>query len=135
MITLPTFLESGERGFLTLIGFNKMEKKMSKEKVFTDTNFKTEVLEAKQPVLVDFWAEWCGPCRMLAPIVERIAQANQGKLIVGKMNVDENHETPQQYGIQGIPTLLLFKDGNVAQQIVGYQSQENIQNAINEMVR
>lgn len=108
---------------------------MSKEKIFTDANFKAEVLGAKEPVLVDFWAEWCGPCRMLAPVVERIAEANRGKIVVGKMNVDENQETPQQYGIQGIPTLLLFKDGNVVQQIVGYQSQENIQDVINEVVR
>ena len=108
---------------------------MNQEKTLTDTNFKTEVLEAKQPVLVDFWAEWCGPCRMLAPVVEKIAEANKGKIIVGKMNVDENQETPQKYGIQGIPTLLFFKDGDVVQQIVGYQSQENIQNVINEVVQ
>ncbi len=108
---------------------------MSKEKVFTDANFKAEVLEAKQPVLVDFWAEWCGPCRMLAPVVERITEANHGKIIVGKMNVDENQETPQKYGIQGIPTLLFFKNGNVVRQIVGYQSQENIQNVIHEVAQ
>ena len=105
---------------------------MSREKVFTDGNFQTEVLASKTPVLVDFWAEWCGPCRMLAPIVGRIAEANQGKLIVGKLNVDDNQETPQRYGIQGIPTLLLFKDGNVVQQLVGFQSQENLQKAIDD---
>ena len=107
---------------------------MSKEKVFTDQDFKNEVLGSKQPVLVDFWAEWCGPCRMLAPVIERIAQANDGKLVVGKMNVDENPDTPQHYGIQGIPTLLIFKNGDLAGQLVGYQSQENIQKAINEVV-
>ena len=107
---------------------------MSKEKVFTDQDFKTQVLGSKQPVLVDFWAEWCGPCRMLAPVVDRIAEANDGKLIVGKMNVDENPETPQQYGIQGIPTLLIFKNGDLVSQMVGYQSQENIQKAIDEVV-
>jgi len=105
---------------------------MGKEKVFTDSNFKTDVLESKQPVLVDFWAEWCGPCKMLAPVIERIAEANQGKLVVGKLNVDENQETPQQYGIQGIPTLLLFKDGKLVDQLVGFQAQEKIQKAINE---
>ena len=103
---------------------------MSKEKVFTDANFPTEVLTSKQPVLVDFWAEWCGPCRMLGPIVERIAEANAGKVVVGKMNVDENPETPQKYGIQGIPTILFFKDGQVAQQLVGYQAQDKIQKTL-----
>ena len=101
-------------------------------KIFTDGNFKTEVLGSGTPVLVDFWAEWCGPCKMLAPVIDRVAAANQGKIIVGKMNVDENQNTPQQYGIQGIPTLLLFKDGEVISQLVGYQSQENIQRALND---
>ena len=106
---------------------------MSKEKVFTDDNFQNDVLGSKQPVLVDFWAEWCGPCRMLAPVVARLAQANEGKIIVGKMNVDENQQTPQKYGIQGIPSLLIFKNGEVANQIVGFQSQENIQKVIDEV--
>ncbi len=107
---------------------------MSKEKIFTDRDFRNEVLGSKQPVLVDFWAEWCGPCKMLGPVIERIAAANDGKIVVGKMNVDENPETPQQYGIQGIPTLLIFKNGDLANQLVGYQSQENIQKAIDEVV-
>lgn len=105
---------------------------MGSEKIFTDNNFSAEVLNSQQPVLVDFWAEWCGPCRMLAPVIERIAEANQGKVVVGKLNVDENPQTPQKYGIQGIPTLLLFKNGNVVNQIVGFQSQENIQKVIDE---
>ena len=105
---------------------------MSKEKVFTDSGFQADVLQSKTPTLVDFWAEWCGPCRMLAPVVERIAQANEGKLVVGKMNVDENQNTPQKYGIQGIPTLILFKDGEEAHRLVGFQSQEAIQRAIND---
>ena len=105
---------------------------MSTEKVFTDANFSTDVLSSKEPVLVDFWAEWCGPCRMLAPVIERIAQANDGKVIVGKLNVDENRDTPQKYGIQGIPTMILFKEGEVLTQLVGFQSQENIQRAIDE---
>lgn len=106
---------------------------MSKEKVFTDANFQAEVLQSKKPVMVDFWAEWCGPCRMLGPVVERIAEVNAERIIVGKMNVDENPNTPGQYGIQGIPTLILFQDGQVAKQIVGYQSQDKIQKAIDEL--
>ncbi len=108
--------------------------KMSKEKVVTDSSFKSEVLDSKTPVLVDFWAEWCGPCRMLAPVVARIAEANDGKIIVGKMNVDDNQETPQRYGIQGIPTLLFFKGGELVQQVVGFQSQENIQRIIDDII-
>ena len=106
---------------------------MSKEKVFTDDNFQSEVLASKHPVLVDFWAEWCGPCKMLGPVIERIATANEGRIIVGKLNVDENPETPQKYGIQGIPTLLFFKGGDLVNQIVGFQSQENIQRAIDDL--
>lgn len=102
--------------------------------VFTDSNFETEVLSASGVVLVDFWAEWCGPCRALAPVIEKIAVANRDKLKVGKLNVDENPETAQKYGIQGIPTLLLFKQGTVAHQIVGFQPQANIQRALDEVL-
>ena len=101
------------------------------EKVFTDDNFETEVLNANGPVLVDFWAEWCGPCKMLGPVIDRLAKANEGKITIGKMNVDENQDTPQKFGIQGIPTLLFFKNGEVVDQIVGFQSQEKIQAVIN----
>ncbi len=107
---------------------------MSHEKVFTDANFQTEVLGSGQLVLVDFWAEWCGPCRMLGPVVERIAEANSGKVVVGKLNVDENPKTPQSYGVQGIPTLIFFKNGQVAQQLVGYQPQEKIQKTIDALI-
>ena len=106
---------------------------MSKEKTLTDTNFQAEVLQAQQPVLVDFWAEWCGPCRMLGPVMEKIAGVNAGRIIVGKMNVDENPNTPQKYGVQGIPTVIFFKDGEVAKQLVGYQTQDKIQKAIDEL--
>ena len=106
---------------------------MSKEKTLTDTNFQAEVLQAQQPVLVDFWAEWCGPCRMLGPVMEKIAGVNAGRIIVGKMNVDENPNTPQKYGVQGIPTVIFFKDGEVAKQLVGYQAQDKIQKAIDEL--
>ena len=106
---------------------------MSKEKTLTDANFQAEVLQSKQPVLVDFWAEWCGPCRMLGPVIEKISGANAGRISVGKMNVDENPNTPQKYGIQGIPTVIFFKAGEVAKQLVGYQAQEKIQKVIDEL--
>lgn len=107
---------------------------MSHEAVFSDGNFGQEVLSSATPVLVDFWAEWCAPCRALAPVVEKLAQANAGKLKVGKLNVDENPQTAQKFGIQGIPTLLLFKGGKLAHQMVGFQSQNNIQRAIDEVL-
>lgn len=107
---------------------------MGTMKAFTDGNFQTEVLNAGGLVLVDFWAEWCGPCRMLAPVIERVAQANAGKIVIGKLNVDENQNVSQQFGIQGIPTLLFFKGGTVVNQMVGFQSQENIQKAIDEVL-
>lgn len=107
---------------------------MSKEAILTDSNFKQEVISSPTPVLVDFWAEWCAPCRALAPVVEKIAEANTGRLKVGKLNVDENPETAQEYGIQGIPTLLLFKEGKLVHQMVGFQSQTNIQRGIDEAI-
>jgi thioredoxin 1 len=85
----------------------------------TDANFETEVLNSQIPVLVDFWAEWCGPCRALAPLVDQVAEENQGKLKVVKMNVDENPETPAKYGVRGIPTLILLKNGQLVDQLVG----------------
>jgi len=86
---------------------------------FSDSNFKQDVLESDLPVLVDFWAEWCGPCHMLAPIVEQIAQDYQGRVKVGKLNVDENPQIAAQFGIRGIPTLLLFDKGKPVEQIIG----------------
>jgi thioredoxin 1 len=85
----------------------------------TDSSFETEVLKSTLPVLIDFWAIWCGPCRMVSPVVEEIAGEYAGKLKVGKVDVDSNPSTAMQYGIRSIPTLLLFKDGQVIEQIVG----------------
>ncbi len=85
----------------------------------SDQSFESDVLKASLPVLVDFWAEWCGPCKMIAPILEEVAKDYSGKLKVAKVNVDENTNTPGQYGIRGIPTLLLFKGGNVVATKVG----------------
>ena len=88
-------------------------------KIATDANFQSEVLNSELPALVDFWAEWCGPCRALGPLVDQVANETQGKLKVFKMNVDENPDTPAQYGVRGIPTLLLVKGGKVIDQLVG----------------
>ena len=85
----------------------------------TDDNFASEVLGSEQPVLVDFWAAWCGPCRMIAPTIEAVAEKYKGKAKVMKLNVDENPNTPAQFGIRGIPTMILYKGGEVAETIVG----------------
>ena len=88
-------------------------------KPVSDSSFKADVLDATGPVLVDFWAEWCGPCKQIAPALEEIATELDGKLTIAKVNVDENPQTPGQYGIRSIPTLMLFKDGKVAATKVG----------------
>ena len=101
---------------------------------FTDDNFDTEVLKSNLPVLVDFWAEWCGPCKMIAPIVEEIAGDYAGKVKVGKVNVDFNNQVAMQYGIRGIPALLVFKGGVVANQIVGAVPKNNITQILDEVI-
>jgi thioredoxin 1 len=92
----------------------------------TDQAFTAEVLQSPLPVLVDYWAEWCGPCRMIAPILNEVAQEYAGRLTVAKLNVDENQQVPQKYGVRGIPTLMLFKNGNIEATKVGALSKSQL---------
>jgi thioredoxin 1 len=107
---------------LVIFTIGKREAKMADESSLThvsDKNFASEVLNSTLPVLVDFWATWCGPCRSISPIVEELAKEFTGKVKVTKLNVDESPATPSQYGVRGIPTLILFKGGKILDQIVG----------------
>lgn len=100
----------------------------------TDDNFSNEVLTSPVPVLVDFWAEWCGPCKMISPIIDELAQEYQGKVRFGKVNVDEHQTLAAQYGIRAIPTLLLFKGGEITDQIVGMKSKRDFKEKLDTAI-
>jgi thioredoxin 1 len=107
---------------------------MSNIKDINSTNFDKEVLNSELPVLIDFWAPWCGPCRMVGPVVENLAEANQGKIRVAKIYVDENQALAMQYGIRSIPTLSFFKGGEEVKRIVGAQGKAQLQKVIDEVI-
>lgn len=96
---------------------------------FTDSNIK-EVIESGKPVVVDLWAEWCGPCRMIGPLIEELAEEYAGRVEIGKLNVDENSDTPNEYGVRNIPTVLFFKDGEMVDKVVGAVSKSKLQEKV-----
>lgn len=107
---------------------------MSNAQQVNDKDFNKEVLESPIPVLVDFWAAWCGPCQMMGPIIDAIAAEYEGKVKVMKMNVDENPETPAKYGIRGIPTLILFNKGEVIERVIGAQPKASVDSLLKRVV-
>jgi len=101
---------------------------------FTDQTFQQEVLENKGPVVVDFWAPWCGPCRMVSPVIDELAKEYEGKIKIGKMNVDENSQVPGQYGVMSIPSIVFFKNGQPFKTMVGAQSKESYKQEIEQLI-
>ena len=106
---------------------------MSKPLQFTDTNFQNEVLDSDQPVLVDFWAPWCGPCKMLGPTIEELAQKYEGTVKVGKLNIDDNQQTPSKFKINSIPAVMLFRDGYVVETLVGVHPKERYELTLDQL--
>jgi len=107
---------------------------MSSARAVNDGNFLSEVLESSIPVLVDFWASWCGPCQMMGPVVDDIASQYEGKVKVLKLNVDENPQTPAKYGIRGIPTLILFNKGKVVDRLIGAQPKSSVEELLKKIL-
>lgn len=103
---------------------------MTKLHEFTDTNFQSEVLDSEQPVMVDFWAAWCGPCRAVGPTIEELANQFDGTVKVGKLNIDENPQSPSGFNINSIPAVLLFKEGKVVETLIGVQSKDQYEQAM-----
>ena len=103
---------------------------MGEIKVVTDASFEADVLRNSKPVIVEYWAEWCGPCRMVAPVLEQIAVEQAGKLKIVKLNVDENQHTPMHFNVSGIPTMILFKDGQMVERIVGFMPKPQLLNRL-----
>ena len=100
----------------------------------TDSSFEEEVLGSETPVMVDYWAEWCGPCKMIAPLLDEMAEEYSGRLTIAKLNIDDNQETPQKYAVRGIPTLMIFKDGNIAGTKVGAMSKSQLSAFIDSVI-
>ncbi|MEZ4086907.1 MAG: thioredoxin [Candidatus Gracilibacteria bacterium] len=104
------------------------------EVTFTDDNFEAEVLKSDIPVMVDFFAPWCGPCKMMAPIVEKMAEEYEGKVKIGKLDVDENNESGNKYEVQSIPTTIFFKGGEMVNKLIGFQSEEQLKKALDDLI-